>query len=219
MPNNTYYQLKEQQLCLIPQKAIWWEEERMLLLADVHLGKVGHFRKAGIPIPTQIHQEDLKTMSDLIAAYQPDSLTILGDLFHSNWNTDWYLFEDWLAQHPHLQINLVKGNHDIIPESFFIKHQISVFPETWEKAPFVFSHIPLEIKDLKKEYYNLCGHLHPAVSLNGKGKQHLRLACFYFGEQQGYLPAFGKFTGTATIQAKQGDEIFVVVEDKVLKIT
>lgn len=215
---NIYHELSKQQLCLIPQKAIWWEAERMLLVADLHLGKVGHFRKAGIPIPTQIHQEDLEILTQLIEDYQADSLTILGDLFHSDWNSDWYLFEEWVRKHSYLKINLVKGNHDIILETFFTKNNINIFKETWEKPPFVFSHIPLEIKYLPDNLYNLCGHLHPAVSLRGSGKQHLRLPCFYFGERQGYLPAFGKFTGTATLQPKQEDNIFVILQDKVLKI-
>ena len=218
MPDYITYQIQEQQLCLMPQKAIWWEAERMLLLADVHLGKVGHFRKAGIAVPTQIHQKDLLVLTQLVTDCQPQSLTILGDLFHSNWNTDWYLFEDWVLKHKDLKINLVMGNHDIIPEKLFTDLNIAIFKETWEKPPFIFSHIPLEIKSLKNDLYNLCGHLHPAVSLRGRGSQHLRLACFYFGKQQGYLPAFGKFTGTAIIQVKEGDAIFVVLEDKVLKV-
>ena len=31
--------------------AIFWKEKDTLLLADIHLGKVGHFRKSGIPVP------------------------------------------------------------------------------------------------------------------------------------------------------------------------
>jgi uncharacterized protein len=212
-----HYKLLKQQLCLTAQKAIWWEEERMLLVADLHLGKVGHFRKAGIPIPTQVHHEDLEVLSQLVSDYQADNLTILGDLFHSSWNKDWYLFEDWLKKLPHLQINLVKGNHDIIPDHFFTQNNIKVFQNIWEKPPFIFSHIPLENKQLGS-LYNLCGHLHPAVMLRGAGNQSLRLPCFYFGQRQGYLPSFGKFTGSATLQAKQGDEIFVVVENKVIQV-
>ena len=31
--------------------AVFWKEKNTLLLADIHLGKVGHFRKSGIPVP------------------------------------------------------------------------------------------------------------------------------------------------------------------------
>src|SRR3569623_749217 len=36
---------------LLPQRAIFWKKEKMLLLADMHLGKVNHFRRSGIPAP------------------------------------------------------------------------------------------------------------------------------------------------------------------------
>ncbi len=212
------YEFLKQQLCLIPDRAIWWADQQMLLLADVHLGKAGHFRKAGIPIPTQVHHADLQAITNLINQYQPQSLTILGDLFHSNINSDWHIFEAWLSDYPLLEINLVKGNHDVIPDIFFTRNNIKIYPETWEIAPFVFSHIPLIISDIKPDLYNLCGHLHPAVLLRGKGRQSLRLPCFYFGEKQGYLPAFGNFTGVATIPVKEKDSIFVIVEGKVLKV-
>jgi DNA ligase-associated metallophosphoesterase len=212
------YEFLKQQLYLLPDRAIWWENKQMLLLADVHLGKAGHFRKAGIPIPTQVHYADLEVITKLISQYQPQSLTILGDLFHSHLNSDWRIFEEWLADYPVLEINLVKGNHDIIPEFFFSKNSINIYPNTWEILPFVFSHIPLIISDIKADYYNLCGHLHPAVVLHGKAKQSLRLPCFYFGEKQGYLPAFGNFTGVSTLPIKGQDKVFVITEDKVLKI-
>jgi DNA ligase-associated metallophosphoesterase len=169
-------------------------------------------------VPTQVHTHDLELLSQLIDQYKPKNLTILGDLFHSNLNSDWHTFEAWLHTHNHLTINLVKGNHDIIPEKLFRENNIKVYAETWELFPFIFSHIPLVISQMKVDYYNLCGHLHPAVTLRGRGQQSLRLPCFYFGEKQGYLPAFGNFTGTSTIKVKENDTVFVIAGDKVIKI-
>ena len=36
---------------LHPTGAIFWEEKKTLFLADIHLGKVAHFRKNGIAVP------------------------------------------------------------------------------------------------------------------------------------------------------------------------
>src|SRR5690606_42158970 len=57
------------------------------------LGKVGHFRKAGIGIPKEMEQQDLALISDLIHEYKPLKIIFLGDLFHSDMNNDW----DWLV--------------------------------------------------------------------------------------------------------------------------
>ncbi len=40
----------DQDLILLPQKAIYWKQQKALIAADVDLGKVGHFRKAGIAV-------------------------------------------------------------------------------------------------------------------------------------------------------------------------
>ena len=46
-------------MCLLPDKCMFWKEHNSLILADLHIGKAGHFRKAGIPIPSHIHIDDL----------------------------------------------------------------------------------------------------------------------------------------------------------------
>ncbi|MGB3619143.1 MAG: phosphoesterase, partial [Catalinimonas sp.] len=65
--------------------------------------------------------------------------------------------------------------------------------------------------------YALAGHLHPAVRLNGGGAS-LRLPCYWFGAQQGLLPAFGAFTGTATVRPRAGDGVFVIAEEQVMQV-
>ncbi|MHB1176840.1 MAG: hypothetical protein ACYCZO_00750 [Daejeonella sp.] len=45
------FKFLDQTLLLLPEKAILGQEEKTLIIADIHLGKVGHFRKAGIGIP------------------------------------------------------------------------------------------------------------------------------------------------------------------------
>ena len=39
---------------LHPSGAIFWLEKKTLFLADVHLGKVAHFRKNGIAVPRKL---------------------------------------------------------------------------------------------------------------------------------------------------------------------
>jgi len=65
-------------------------------------------------------------------------------------------------------------------------------------------------------YYNLAGHVHPAVRLRGFGRQRLRLPCFYFGAQCGILPAFGAFTGLGDLRICEGDRVYVVTAEEVI---
>jgi DNA ligase-associated metallophosphoesterase len=210
--------LLNQDLLLLPQKAIYWQQEKALLVADVHMGKVGHFRKAGIAVPRDMEQDDLAVLSDLIDEHRPEKIIFLGDLFHSDKNADWDWFVLWRRQFPKLELILIRGNHDIIHDSHYINlnvalhHQLSI-------GPFLMLHKPLDDSALEQaEGYVFCGHIHPGVSLSGRARQHLTLPCFAFGSKQAILPSFGKFTGRVAIRDQRTDRIFAVAQNKVIAI-
>lgn len=213
------FNLIGQNLLLLPQKAIYWQNQEFLLVSDIHLGKVGHFRKAGIPIPRNMEQEDLALLSDLIRVYKPKTLLILGDFFHSTFNQDWYWIRLWRDQFPKLKIILVKGNHDIISQEIFQEIGIEFIMNSYKQSPFIFTHEPPSSLLLKAELeYFLSGHIHPGISLRGKGNQTRRLPCFYFAEDQGILPAFGRFTGTSKMDILKKVHIFIVNGNSVLPL-
>lgn len=212
------FDLLNQHLLLLPQKAIYWEQQKALIAADVHLGKVGHFRKAGIAVPRDMEQSDLAILSDLIHEHQPEKLIFLGDLFHSDMNADWDWFILWRSQFPELEIILIKGNHDIIDDSHY--HDLGVIlQDKLLIGPFLMLHHPLTDEALDNATgYAFCGHIHPGVSLVGRGRQRITLPCFAFGERQVILPSFGKFTGKVAIRSNKADRIFAIANDKVVPI-
>lgn len=206
------HEILGQKLFLLPEKAIYWKEEGLLILADVHLGKAGHFRKSGIPVSDLIHSKDIYTIEKLINLYQPREVVFLGDLFHSDHNQGWEIFGRWIKSKMPLKFRLILGNHDVLSSLNYNLPNLSLC-ETLSMAPFFFSHIPEE-----NELYNLAGHIHPAIKLAGKGRQSLRVPCFWFGKTNGILPAFGNFTGTASIGIKKTDDVFVIADNKVIKV-
>jgi len=213
------YPLKNQNLILLPQKAVFWEEQEMLIISDVHLGKVGHFRKAGIPIPRNLEQEDLALLSDLIRMYKPKTLLILGDFFHSTLNQDWYWIPLWRDQFPNMKVILVKGNHDILSQERFLEAGMEYIPDHYSLYPFYFCHEPILNESINLNgLYPLSGHVHPGITLNGKGNQSRRLSCFYFSPEQGLLPAFGRFTGTHKLAVTRKSHIFIVSGNSVLPL-
>ncbi|RYY54751.1 MAG: metallophosphoesterase, partial [Chitinophagaceae bacterium] len=82
------YTIDGQALVLSPQKAIFWQEEKTLVVADVHIGKTGHFRKAGIPVPAKVYKEDLHRLFSLILFFKAEKLLIVGDFTHSTSNLE-----------------------------------------------------------------------------------------------------------------------------------
>jgi DNA ligase-associated metallophosphoesterase len=213
-----FFNLLNQNLKLLPQKAIYWQQEKALIAADVHLGKVGHFRKAGIAVPRDMEQNDLAVLSDLIYEHEPEKIIFLGDFFHSDMNADWHWFILWRSQFPKLEIMLVRGNHDIIDDSHYQRLNIQVHDQLLI-GPFLMLHHPLPENELKQaEGYVFCGHIHPGVRLTGRGRQSITLPCFAFSAMQVILPSFGQFTGRVAIRNNKTDRIFAIANDKVLAI-
>ena len=218
-----------QSLLLHPHAAIYWEETDTLLVADLHLGKATHFRRHGLAVPTYVQDETLEKLTGLLLDFKPKRLLMLGDLFHSDYNPEWEDFAELVMAFSHVKFALVPGNHDRLTYHQYEKYNIEVHEEPYFEGPFAFSHHPLEEDVLaeaevkradrtdKSPCYNLAGHVHPSVMLQGR-RDRLRLPCFYFGEKAGLLPAFGAFTGTYTIQPNKGDEVFVLTGNEVMKV-
>jgi uncharacterized protein len=200
---------------LLPQKAIYWKRERALLMADLHLGKVNHFRKSGIPVPSKANEQNLEFIVELIELTNPSRVIFLGDLFHSHYNPEWEVFGELVKHFQSISFELVVGNHDLLSEGQYLRKSIAVYTEL-RLYPFIFTHHPLE--ERVDNFYNLAGHIHPGATLHGKARQSVTLPCFYFGKQHGILPAFGVFTGLAQIKPKMGDGVYVIVKDVVVKV-
>lgn len=205
--------LAGEELWLLPQKAIYWPEQRCLFIADTHFGKIGHFRKEGIGIPAQAQENNYQRLFDLLIQVQAKKVYFLGDLFHSHMNSEWLSFKNTLSYFPNCEFHLVSGNHDILHASSYIQAQLHCHLESIPLGPFWLSHEP---ETPPEDYYNLCGHIHPGVALKGIGRQSLRLACYFFGPTGGILPAFGDFTGLYQLKPKKNDQVYLIAEGKVI---
>jgi len=199
-----------QHFLLHPTGAIFWQETKTWLLADVHLGKVAHFRKNGVAVPRKAEGAFYEKMEVLMQLMPPQRLLFLGDLFHSYQNNEWHLFEAWINKQK-IEMILVEGNHDVIPASYFKRLGIQM-ANHWEEGPFHFTHFPTE----KEKHFVFCGHVHPGVKLRGNGLQQLKLPCFFQTPKKMILPAFGSFTGLHLLKPTQKDTVYVCTPKEVV---
>jgi len=201
-------------LVLLPEAAIYIPSRKELLIADVHLGKAEHFRKNGIAIPGDVSQQDIDALHSLIATYMPERVVFLGDLSHSKHNSSWDQFIKMITTLDQVVFHLVVGNHDILQDSYYDKLEVC---NEYTIGNIICTHEPISVP-IADGSYNLCGHIHPAVRLRGKGRQYLRLPCYYFGSETGILPAFGSFTGIHTIKPTSDDKVYVIADGTVSKV-
>lgn len=258
--------LHQQTLLLLPERALFWKEQGILLVADTHFGKSGTFRQEGIPVPGGTDAQGFNRLDTLMAQTDARRCIILGDFFHSVMNAEWEAVRRWGLdwEKRGTPLELVPGNHDILHASDYVDAGLILHEDVLQIGPFRLQHAPPAVDEAvagrarqhpaentskasignrhharitshtnlsnqhppqtesntsndtgssgqhgtPPEPYTLSGHLHPGITLSGKGRQRLRLPCFWFGAQTGILPAFGAFTGLADIQPRQGDQIF-----------
>ena len=202
---------------LSANRCIFWVEEKILILSDLHFGKTGHFRKSGIAIPQEIFKEDLQRFVTQLQVFKPLQVIIIGDMFHSHSNKEHDFFLKWRQDFSEIPIHLVKGNHDILKESWYKLADITIHSCELTIGDFVFVH---DFNDctIPEHGYIFSGHIHPGITIRGAGKQSLHFACFYFAKQYAVLPAFSKFTGTYKIEPKAGEAVFILAEQSVVKL-
>lgn len=212
--------LPESEFELLPDKAALWQATHSLIVSDIHIGKAAHFRKHGIALPNAVNSENLWRLANLLLDTQARRLLILGDLVHSAHNQEWEQFVDFRANFPQLEVVLIRGNHDILAGHHYQMAEITCRTEMYEGG-FYFTHDPASDRreqNKNAQHYQLSGHLHPAIVLRGTARQSLRLPCFWFGENQGVLPAFGSFTGTKAICPVKNDRIYAIGEGRVFSV-
>lgn len=198
-------------------RSAFWHQRRWLVVADVHFGKAATFRALGVPVPHGTTSDTLSRLGDLIDRMRPTTIVFLGDLFHAREAhavSTLAALHEWRERHAALDLVLVEGNHDrkagAPPAALRIRRE----SDPWQVDRFAFCHYPRFVQNAAA----FAGHLHPAVRLHGRADASVRLPCFWLRDGLTVLPAFGAFTGGATIDREAGDRVIAVADDRVVEV-
>jgi len=226
---------------LLAQRALWWPAERTLFVADVHLGKAETFRELGVPVPAGPTAETLARLGALVDGWRAERLVVLGDLLHArvaHGEAVLVPLRRWRQARAALEVVLVRGNHDARAGDPPAALGVRVVDDGHRHGPFAWCHDPGSLDPLAPAAadapvgatgdgrtasdaaapHRLAGHLHPAVRLHGRGGGSLRLPCFAVERHRTVLPAFGAFTGCATVRARPGVRLYPVAGDRVFEL-
>lgn len=212
-PGTIAVELAGERLLLLPEKAVYWPAQAMLIIADIHFGKAASFRALGVPVPRGTTTENLNALDALIAAHGARQVMFLGDFLHAraaHASSTQQAMLAWRQTRPDLQLTLVRGNHDRHAGDPAAALGIELVDEPCASGPFAFCHHP----DLDTPGYALAGHVHPAWVLATRFDA-LRLPCFVVGRRRMILPSFGSFTGGHVVTREAGDAIYVTSGDAV----
>jgi DNA ligase-associated metallophosphoesterase len=205
------------ELRLLPERAVWWERRRTLLVADVHVGKGATFRALGVPVPSGVSSRDLERIAELIVATEARRVVILGDLVHARIGKHSPLVEStaaWRERHGEVEMVLVPGNHDraagLVPESW----RMIVQAREWEDDGFLFAHEP----PAQPRLPTFAGHVHPKARLVDFDGSVVLAPCFVHDRNCLTLPSFGTFTGGSTVSGREDRRIYVASAERVVML-
>lgn len=222
-----------QRFDLFSARAALWRRAGTLIIADAHFGKAAAFRHHGVPVPAGTTQADVNRLSHLIDQTRARRLIILGDFLHARVgraDSTMSILGAWRDRHAALEIVLVRGNHDQNAGDPPPQWNFTCVNEPLIEDKFAFFHDPamtergideagITCNPIGRSYYSFAGHIHPCAILHDTDGSALRAACFYFGERQAILPAFGCFTGTHPIRPHRGERIFAIgPDDSVIEV-
>jgi DNA ligase-associated metallophosphoesterase len=180
--------------------ALFWEEQSLLVVSDLHLEKGSSFAERGVLLPPYDTAATLGRLAAVIARHDPRMVIALGDSFHDR-NADRRLSasdrdaiaslqgrRDWIW---------ISGNHDpALPSDLggVVAGEVAV-------GEIAFRHQPTGAVG------EIAGHLHPKARVATRGRSMER-RCFACDGERAVLPAFGAYTGGLSIRDAAFSKIF-----------
>src|SRR5689334_23742008 len=180
--------------------ALFWREQRLLVVSDLHLEKGSSFAARGVLLPPYDTVATLGRLAAVIARHDPRMVIALGDSFHDR-NAHERLSEpdrealsamqarrDWIW---------ISGNHDpALPPDLggVVASEVAI-------GPIVFRHEPTGAAG------EIAGHLHPKARVATRGRAMER-RCFASDGERAIMPAFGAYAGGLSIRDRAFAKIF-----------
>ena len=180
--------------------ALFWEEQSVLVVSDMHLEKGSSFAARGVLLPPYDTAATLSRLGVAIARHDPRRVIALGDSFHDREAhtrlsgadrdalTALQARRDWIW---------ISGNHDpAIPSDFGggVASEVAIGPITFRHEP-------------TGAFGEIAGHLHPKARVPTRGRTVER-RCFACDEARLVMPSFGAYTGGLSIRDIAFTKIF-----------
>ena len=180
--------------------ALFWEEQGLLVVSDLHLEKGSSFARRGVLLPPYDTAATLALLGVLIRRRNPRMVIALGDSFHDSDAHNRLSRADSeaiVAMQARRDWIWISGNHDpALPSDIggIVAEEVAI-------GPIVFRHEPTGAPG------EIAGHLHPTARVATRGRSMER-RCFACDGERAVMPAFGAYTGGLSIRDAAFAKIF-----------
>ena len=180
--------------------ALFWQEQRLLVVSDLHLEKGSSFAARGVLLPPYDTVATLSRLAAAIARHDPRMVIALGDSFHDR-SAHERLSEPDREALTAMQVRRdwvwISGNHDPhLPSDLggTVASEVAI-------GPIIFRHEPTGASG------EIAGHLHPKARVPTRGRS-IERRCFASDGERVVMPAFGAYTGGLSIRDAAFAKIF-----------
>ncbi|TFV40017.1 ligase-associated DNA damage response endonuclease PdeM [Bradyrhizobium frederickii] len=180
--------------------ALFWEEQRLLVVSDLHLEKGSSFATRGVLLPPYDTLATMSRLAAVIARHDPRMVIALGDSFHDRTAHERLSPDDREAVGA-LQSGRdwiwISGNHDpMLPPDLggTVAEEVAIGPITFRHEP-------------TGAHGEIAGHLHPKARVSARGRSMER-RCFASDGMRAVMPAFGAYAGGLSIRDAAFAKIF-----------
>jgi DNA ligase-associated metallophosphoesterase len=173
--------------------ALFWDEQSLLVVSDLHLEKGSSFAARGVLLPPYDTVATLSRLAAVIARHDPHMVIALGDSFHDREaherlsDTD---REGLSALQTRRDWIWISGNHDPhLPRDLggIVAEEVAI-------GPITFRHEPTGASG------EIAGHLHPKARVPTRGRS------------VEVMPAFGAYAGGLSIRDRAFQKVFTSLE-------
>jgi len=182
--------------------ALFWPEQSVLAVADLHLEKGSSFATRGVLLPPYDTAATLARLSRLILRYAPRTVIALGDSFHDGGGPARIGEEDRTTlsalQHGRDWV-WIAGNHDPEP----VAGLGGVSAASVAIGALTFRHMPASGAAAGE----IAGHLHPVARVSARGRTVSR-RCFVGDGARLVMPAFGTYAGGLNVRSRAFAHLF-----------
>jgi uncharacterized protein len=180
--------------------ALFWKEQSLLVVSDLHLEKGSSFAARGVLLPPYDTVATLGRLASAVARHNPKVVIALGDSFHDRTAHERLSAPDReaiAALQARRDWIWISGNHDpALPSDLG-----GIVASEVEIGPIIFRHEPTGAIG------EIAGHLHPKARVATRARSVER-RCFASDGERAVMPAFGAYTGGLSIRDDAFSKIF-----------
>ena len=205
-------------------KALLFPMEKILVLADLHIGHEEAMNKAGIFLPRVQFKQTIEDLGKIFSEVGKVSMVIiLGDLKHEFGTISDQEWKETLAVLDYLKgkakkVVLIKGNHDTILGPIARRKEVEI-RDFYVHEKICFIHGDKQYSEVLDKQIEMVvmGHRHPAITLR-EGSKAETYKCFLVGKWKGkrviILPSFfPMIEGTDILGESRQNYLFIPQKD------